>query len=116
MVQSHNERREVVDSTSKKTTFKYPKYPEDLVIAVKYLARKGLNTREIADRLGISPYTARNIKKILRDRGLLKTEEPKKAAAEKPKSIIDVLRERRSTITKDKLKNQKSLFSGVSGG
>jgi len=59
----------------KKTTFKYPKYPEDLIMSVRYLTRKGLNARKIADRLGISPFTVRNIKRILRERGLLGTGE-----------------------------------------
>jgi len=86
------------------------KYPEDLIMAVKYLARKGLNSREIADRLEISPYTVKSIKRILRKRSLLEAPEARKAKAKaeskksEPKSNIDVLRERRTAMEKDKLK------------
>jgi len=73
------------------------KYSEDLVMTVKYLARKGLNSGKIADILGISPYTVRNIKSILRKRGLLKTsEKPSKSKTKeesKSKNTIDDLRE-----------------------
>lgn len=51
------------------------KYSEELIMAVKYLLNKGLNSRQVADRLEISPYTVRNIKRILRKRGLLAPQE-----------------------------------------
>jgi len=64
------------------------RYSEDVIAAVKYLILKKGVTRstEIAQRLGISPYTARNIKKILRDRGVL--DKPKrKVRRTKSKSV-----------------------------
>jgi len=51
----------------------FPSYSEETIIAVKYLIDKGITrSGEIARRLKLSPYTVRNIKKILRERGLLK--------------------------------------------
>jgi len=70
---------------SSKTRFKdgFPDYPEDAIIAVKYLIKKGITkTNEIAKRLGLSPNTVRNIKVILRKR------EREKQEKKKPKSII----------------------------
>jgi len=82
------------------------KYSEDLVMAVKYLIGKGLNSRKIAERLGISPYTVRSIKRILRKRGLLKSEKSKNVREEnKPKNIIEFLKERRTSVVKDKSKS-----------
>ena len=77
----------------------YPDYPEDVMVAVKYLVEKGVTkSTEIAKRLGVSPYTARNIKKLLRRRGLLKVEEPAlakvattKAKSKKPRDIIEAI-------------------------
>jgi len=75
------------------------KYPEDLIMAVKYLLEKGFNSREVADRLEISPYTVRGIKRVLRERGLLEAEEAKprasrkavavNAKSKKPKDVIE---------------------------
>jgi len=63
------------------------RYREDLIKAVEFLMRRGITrSGEIARRLGISPFTVRNIKLILRRR---KAREEKK---EKEKSL-DVLEE-----------------------
>ena len=73
-------------------------YPEDVIIAVKYLMEKGITrSTEIAERLDLSPYTVRNIKRILRKRGLIDAEEQKvskkaivvKAKSKKPKDVIE---------------------------
>ena len=72
-------------------------FPEDLIMAVKYLLEKGFNSREVADRLEISPYTVRSIKRILRKRGLLTTEEGRvseevrKSERKRPKDVIEEL-------------------------
>lgn len=65
------------------------RYSEDVIAAVKYLILKKGVTRstEIAQRLGISPYTARNIKKILRDRGVLDKPKRKVKGRIKSKSV-----------------------------
>ena len=49
------------------------RYSEWLIMAVYYLIRfRGItDTREIAARLGVSPYTVQNVKVVLRKRGLL---------------------------------------------
>ena len=45
-------------------------YSEHLINAVKYLIMKGITKpSEIAKRLDISPYTARNVKRLLKQRG-----------------------------------------------
>jgi len=74
----------------------YPVYPEDVIIAVKYLMEKGITrSTEIAERLDLSPYTVRNIKKILRERGLIEGKEKvrktvvAKAKSKKPKDVIE---------------------------
>lgn len=100
------------------------KYSEDLIMAVKYLIKKGFNSREIADRLGISPYTVRNIKRILRERGLLKTEEPKKAKttvenkSKKPESIIEKIlssKKQPKATVKDKSKKSEDIIKEILG-
>ena len=59
-------------------------YHDDLIKAVEYLMRKGVTrSGEIARRLGISPFTVRNIKYLLRRKA---REEQKK---EKPKDVIE---------------------------
>jgi len=63
-------------------------YSEELIVAVDYLMKRGI-TRcgEIAKRLNVSPFTVRNIKRILRKRKArmkLKTEKK-----EKPKDFLD---------------------------
>lgn len=65
----------------KKKRKKLPIYHEDLIMAVKYLYDKGITkSSEIAKRLDLSPYTVRNIKKILRERGLITPEGWEEAA------------------------------------
>ena len=60
-------------------------YSEDTIVAVKYLVEKGITrSSEIARRLDISPFTANNIKRILRERGLIGVS--KKAESKEPKS------------------------------
>jgi len=71
-------------------------FPEDLIMAVKYLLEKGFNSREVADRLEISPYTVRSIKRILRKRGLLATdsgegERARRAERKRTKDVIEEL-------------------------
>lgn len=47
-----------------------PNYPEELIIAVKWLLHKGITrSGDIARRLEVSPYTVNNIKTLLRKRG-----------------------------------------------
>jgi len=47
-----------------------PKYSEDLIIAVRWLLHKGVTrSSDIARRLEVSPYTIRNIKRVLKQRG-----------------------------------------------
>jgi len=75
-------------------------YPEDLVMAVKYLIEKGFNSREVAERLDISPYTVRSIKYVLRKRGLLETEEEREKVA------------RKTAVVKAKSKNVLSKILG----
>ena len=53
-------------------------YSEELVAAVKYLMGKGITrSTEIARRLGISPFTVRNIKYRLQKQKEEKSEEGK---------------------------------------
>jgi len=72
-------------------------FPEDLIMAVKYLLEKGFNSREVADRLEISPYTVRSIKRILRKRGLLATgnggerASTRRAGRKRTKDVIEEL-------------------------
>jgi len=86
----------MVKNMSKKKMFRYS---EELVHAVKYLSEKGLNSGEIARRLGISPFTVRNIKYMLRKR----EKEPKT----KPRKHRDILDEilkkpvKKATATKE---------------
>jgi len=85
-------------------------YSEYLVAAVKYLVMKGITKpSEIAQRLDISPYTARDIKYKLKKRGELpepnslwknrgrkpngKKQMKKDKEVDKPKDIIDELLE-----------------------
>jgi len=65
-------------------------YPEDLVMAVKYLHRKGLNSRKIAERLEVSPFTVRSILHMLRKEGILGKA---KKGKEKPKKHKDIIEE-----------------------
>lgn len=74
-------------------------YSEELIAAVKLLLRKGITrSTEIARRLEVSPFTVRNVKKILRERGeyppppwASKRERGERGA----KSWIELIRERR---------------------
>ncbi|RLE47844.1 MAG: hypothetical protein DRJ18_02750 [Candidatus Methanomethylicota archaeon] len=67
-------------SSKNKIVGGFPDYPEDAIIAVKYLIKKGITrTNEIAKRLNLSPFTVRNIKQILMRR-------------EKAKRIIELLK------------------------
>ena len=69
-------------------------YSEDTIAAVKYLVGKGITrSSEIARRLDISPFTANNIKRILRERGLI--EPSKRAESKEPKGIIRILTKRK---------------------
>lgn len=81
------------------------KYPEDLIMAVKYLLEKGFNSREVADRLEISPYTVRNIKRVLRKRGLLA---PQEGQEEEPAKKVAVVR--------SKSKKSKDVIEEILGG
>ncbi|OYT50839.1 MAG: hypothetical protein B6U76_12035 [Desulfurococcales archaeon ex4484_217_2] len=42
------------------------RYSKDLIVAVKYLYEKGFRSSEIARRLGVSPFTVRNVISILK--------------------------------------------------
>lgn len=64
-------------------------YHDDLIKAVEYLMRKGVTrSGEIARRLGISPFTVRNIKYLLRKRKAKRKQE-KKEKKEKSKDVIE---------------------------
>ena len=64
------------------------RYREELIVAVEYLMRRGITrSGEIAKRLGLSPFTVRNIKLILKRRKA--REEREKAKSEKPKDVIE---------------------------
>ena len=53
--------------TNRPTYFGFYKYSDELIAAVEYLLKQGVTrSTEIAERLGISPFTARNIKSLLR--------------------------------------------------
>jgi len=64
-------------------------YPEDLVMAVMYLHRKGLNSRKIAERLEVSPFTVRSILHRLRKEGLLDKSKKVKEKQKKHKDVIE---------------------------
>lgn len=83
-----------------------PRYPEELVIAVKWLLYKGVTrSTDIARRLEVSPYTVSNVKRILRKRGEYpepgsgrrKRRSPNKRSEEKKESkkVPPFLRKRR---------------------
>lgn len=63
------------------------KYRPELVAAVEYLLSKGITrSGEIAKRLGVSPFTVRNIKAILRRK---QREKEEKAKSKKSKDVIE---------------------------
>jgi len=93
-------RKRKENNSTKRKIRDFPDYPEDLIMAVKYLVEKGFNSRQIAERLDISPYTARNIKVILRRRGLIKDE------TSKPKEVV----------VKAKSKKSKDVIEEILGG
>ena len=65
----------------------YYKYREELIAAVEYLMQRGITrSGEIAKRLGLSPFTVRNIKDIIRRR---KRREEEKTKSKKSKDIIE---------------------------
>ena len=69
-------------------------YDERLIRAVEYLIERGITkSTEIAKRLGISPWTVRNIKYILRKMKEEKKEEKKEGEKEEEEKSKDVLEE-----------------------
>lgn len=65
------------------------KYRPELIAAVEYLMKRGITrSGEIAKRLGVSPFTVRNIKIILK-RKQREKEEKEKAKSKKSKDVIE---------------------------
>jgi len=63
-----------------------PSYPEELIIAVKWLLHKGVTrSSDIARRLEVSPYTVNNIKTLLRKKGEYPEAKPKRRIKPQPK-------------------------------
>ena len=83
------------------------KYRPQLVAAVEYLLSKGITrSGEIAKRLGVSPFTVRNIKIILKRRQQEKEEKGKeKAKVKKPKDVTDEILE----ILSDAISKKKMM-------
>lgn len=79
------------------------KYDTRLVNAVEYLLEKGITkSSEIAKRLNISPYTARNIKKLLREKKENEKKQKKQTKtttmqspkkSKKRKTIVEIIKE-----------------------
>jgi len=84
-----------------------PVYNENLIAAVEYLMKRGITrSGEIAKRLGISPFTVRNIKAILGRRKKENGKERKEEKAmKKKKSLIETLRARRQSLKSKKSRN-----------
>jgi len=76
-----------------------PGYPEELIIAVKWLLHKGITrSGDIARRLEVSPYTIQNIKTLLRKRG----EYPEPGSLDR--------RKRRRAVKKKEKKERRNDF------
>jgi len=66
------------------------RYREELIAAVEYLMKRGIKrSGEIAKRLGVSPFTVRNIKLILKRRKAREEKEKEKAKSKKSKDVIE---------------------------
>ena len=71
--------------TSRPTYFGFYKYSDELIAAVEYLLKQGITrSTEIAERLGISPFTARNIKTLLRRKKAVEEAKRKSGTDTKP--------------------------------
>ena len=100
--------KETERKTNRPTHFGVYRYSDELIAAVEYLLKRGVTrSNEIAERLGISPFTVRNIKTLLNRKKA--TEEAKRKSGTDTKPSQGKEESNRQERTKDAI---EELLSG----